>query len=589
MPGELTMREAAALLAEQIQRPPAALLYGPDGRPLMASSDRAGLEAVGKSGAWAMIEDAVNKTVRNQATSLTQIWDPQRGKPKPTSITYDTLRMMSNRNEWAAAIIKTRINQIGKAKWSITPKDPQDTSSSTKRMCDQVADLLHRPSLHGSRPNSRSWRQFIGEVLRDILVLDQGVIEKERNHRKWIVAMYPVDGATIQPNIDEKGGYGDDAYVQLVDGQVTARFGIEDLIVIMDNPQTDVRFAGYGFSPMEWLIMSVSAELYSSKYNASYFEKGAVPEGMINLGEDVAPEDLDAFRLYWVNEIMGKPWSIPIVGGKGVQWIPWRNSNKDMEFQAYQEWLLKKMCAVYQIPPQEVGELEDVNRSTAQEQATTNTTKSLEPVKTLIQDFFEVEVIGEYGLGLGDYIQFKFDEEPESEDAIDQRYSLRVQAGAATRNEWREKVNLEPAEDPGADMLLVAGQLVGLPTPQDIAVSGAAAQQQQQQQQQMQQQGAGPGTMPWKPADPNDPDVQAAQADHQLNHGAGPVEPQPVAKVAPDGRDRNPSLTEVHDNLEQVFERASTSLLDRLERLVGFTPAVTPAPVLDDDPTEVEW
>ena len=27
-------------------------------------------------------------------------------------------------------------------------------------------------------------------------------------------------------------------------GQITARFGIEDLVFMMDNPQTDVRFAG---------------------------------------------------------------------------------------------------------------------------------------------------------------------------------------------------------------------------------------------------------------------------------------------------------------------------------------------------------
>jgi phage portal protein BeeE len=112
---------------------------------------------------------------------------------------------------------------------------------------------------------------------------------------EWIAAMYPVDGATIAPNMDERGGYHDDAYVQVVDGQITARFGIEDLIFIMDNPQTDVRFSGYGFSPLENLIVSVTAELYSSKYNASYFEKGVVPEGMINLGPEASPEDVNAF------------------------------------------------------------------------------------------------------------------------------------------------------------------------------------------------------------------------------------------------------------------------------------------------------
>jgi hypothetical protein len=59
-------------------------------------------------------------------TTLSQVWDPSRGKPKPTPVTYDTLRMMAHRNEWVRAIIKTRKNQIGKAKWSIVPKDEDD-------------------------------------------------------------------------------------------------------------------------------------------------------------------------------------------------------------------------------------------------------------------------------------------------------------------------------------------------------------------------------------------------------------------------------------------------------------------------------
>ena len=275
---------------------------------------------------------------------------------------------------------RTRKNQIGDTEWKIAPKHKDDTRPEVLDLAEDVSRLLRHPSMHGSRPNSRSWRQFIGEVLEDILVLDAGCIEKERDGNGWIVAMYPVDGGTIRPNIDMHGGFPDNAYVQIVDGTVTANFGVEDLIYIMASPQTDVRFAGYGYSPLEHMIVSVTAELYSSKYNSSYFEKGAVPEGLLNLGEDCAPEDVDAFRLYWMNEIMGKPWSIPIVAGKGVSWEQWRSSNRDMQFMEYQLWLAKKMCAVYQIAPQDVGLIEDVNRSTADSQAVNSADKGLTPV-----------------------------------------------------------------------------------------------------------------------------------------------------------------------------------------------------------------
>jgi HK97 family phage portal protein len=579
---------------------PSKMLLGPDGRPLRVSTALSKAELVrwvkaetGEEIVDGVIVDEVAKRVRSQATSLTQVWDPHRGKPKPTPVTWETLRMMAHRNEWARAIIKTRKNQIGSVKWRIVPRDDDDSSASTRIMCEEMTKLLNRPSMRGSRPHSRSWRQFIGEVLEDVLVLDAGCIEKERDANGWIRALYPVDGATIRPNIDEYGGYRDDAYVQVVDGQVTARFGMEDLLYIMDNPSTDLRFAGYGFSPLEHMIVSVTAELFASKFNSSYFEKGAIPEGILNLGEDVAPEDVDAFRLYWMNEIMGKPWAIPIVAGKNVAWQQWRDSHKDMQFMEYQSWLLKKMCAGYQISPQEVGELEDVNRSTAQDQNEINKSKSLQPILTLIADMFEVELIGQHGQGLGDYIEFEWIEEKEDEALIDQKFSVRVQEGMASRNEWREAVNMEPSDEEGADMLLVAGQLNPLPSKEDVAVMGAAAQQQQQEEQQKQQMdqqqmmgGGGPGSMPWKPAQAQSPEVQNAMRSQRsaASAGMGPISGvrAPVRQMGgalgKQFDDRNPSLTEREVEFDDLWDRHHDELLEKLSRILGVPSGV------DDEP-----
>lgn len=533
----------------------AALLYGPDGKPLVTSA----------STDLVVAKQEVEKRVRNQATSLTSVWDPRRGKPKPTPVTFETLRMMANRNEIVRAIIKTRKNQIGRTKWSIVPKDEDDNTASTKRLCDQLTQLLRRPSMKGSRPHSRSWRQFIGEVLEDILVLDAGCIEKERNSFGWIVAMYPVDGATIRPNLDDRGGAPDDAYVQLVDGQVTARFGMEDLVYIMDNPLTDIRFAGYGYSPLEHLIVSVTAELFSSKYNADYFQKGSVPEGLLNLGEEVPPEDVDAFRLYWMNEIMGKPWAIPIVAGKGVTWQQWRQSNRDMEYMAYQQWLLKKICAGYQIPPQEIGELEDVNRSTADSQQETNATKSVEPILTLLADYIEVEIIGEHGQGVGDYVEFRWDEEQEDEERINRKFALMVENGAATRNEWREAVNMDPIDEDGADELLVSGQLQGLPSSQDLEALSASAKQEQEAQQFEQQLNATALARPAAGA-PGGQGVQPKRANPTA--GINSQTTRVSAGVGKVSQDRNPALTEREDDLVAVFDEAQDQLITGIARIL---------------------
>lgn len=537
----------------------ATTLLGPDGKPFGIVSGGTPLstgQALQKLDKETM-ELEIAKRVKAQGTTLSQVWDPSRGKPKPTSITYNTLRMIAQRNDWVAAIIKTRQNQIGKVKWGVLPQEEDEASPAVQELCRKLTNLLKRPSMHGSRPSSRSWRQFLAEYLRDILVIDNGVVEKEWTAEKWIAALYPVDGATIAPNMDERGGYHDDAYVQVVDGQVTARFGIEDLMVTIDNPQTDVRFAGYGFSPLEWLIVTVTAELYGSKYNASYFEKGAVPEGMINLGPEAAPEDVNAFRLYWMNEIMGRPWAIPILGGSKAEWIPWRASNKDMEFQAYQEWLLKKMCAIYQITPKEMGLIEDVNRSTAESEDTSEDENGIQPLLGLIEDSFEVDIVGEHGLGVGDWVKFEFEQQGESEAAILNRYSVMIPMGAATRGEMREALSMEPGEDPGLDEYLVDHEVLPLPSGSDLEALGAANQQQQQAEEAERKFGLEEKAHGLAE---REQERQSKETDAKVKALTRP-KPEKVGKVFDQ---HNPDLVEQQEEAERMFETANSELMREL-------------------------
>jgi hypothetical protein len=547
-------------------------IYGPDGRVIhvVGGAPLSASQALVKVDHDRMLEE-VAKRVKSQATTLSQVWDPSRGKPKPTSVTYQTLRMMAQRCEWVAAVIKTRQNQVRKAKWSILPKDRDDTSPGVQALIKKVTNLLKHPSMHGSRPSSRSWKQYASEIIRDILVLDQGCTEKEWTLDKWIAAVYPVDGATIAPNMDERGGYHDDAYVQTVDGQITARFGVEDLMVIIDNPQTDVRFSGYGFSPLESLIVSVSAELYSSKYNASYFEKGSVPEGMINLGPEAAPEDVNAFRLYWMNEIMGRPWAIPILGGSKAEWIPWRATNKDMEFMAYQEWLLKKICAMFNISPKELGLIEDVNRSTAESQDQSEQEKGIEPLLELIQDSFEVEIIGEHGLGVGDYVEFKFEEEGESEEAILNRFSIAIPMGAATRAEMREALNMEPGENEGLNEFLVDHEVLPLPSGADLEALGAANKQQQEAEEAEHQFGLAE----------QEHERQSKETDAKAKAWqAGAKKPEsrlnkPAGKVGKVFDQPSPGLLEHQADAEGIFEAANKDLMRELGDILEIPLAKT--------------
>lgn len=536
----------------------------------------------------------VQKRVRSRAVSLVSAMDRERGKQKPTPVGYETLRLLSQRNEWARAIINTRKRQVAGVKWSIGLKDTDDPTGASAEAARVLTKLLKHPCLGGSRPQSMHWQQWLGMWLEDLLVFDRGCIEKEWNKKSWPVALYPVDGSTIRPNMDEQGGFYRDAYIQVVDGQKTAEFGMEDLIVAMYNPTTDVKLAGYGYSPLEALVVSVTADLHAAKFNADYFQKGSIPEGILSLGQDVDPEHVDAFRQYWMSEITGKAWTLPIIGGsENPEFIDWRQSNRDMQFMEYQDWLLQKMCAVFEMDKTELGSIEDVNRSTAETTDSQQQRKGITPLLEFIANTINLEIVGEHGAGLGDFLEFSFDEVGESADEINNKFAPLVAAGAANREEWRDAHGLEAAKDgtvgaEGHAMYLSDGQPQPLPSSKDVAVMGAAAtlqQQQEAQQQDMEHQnlqadkqaaaddGGGAGGaggekagMPWKPADGDHPDVKAAMADHDREQGIGP---RNVGKTHPGGHDRHPALTGNVQDLDDVFASATDRLLEGLSTLVG--------------------
>lgn len=570
-------------------------IYDRNGHPMVVqpptAPDTVGAADDGFAKAYAT---EVSKRVRTRAVTMNTIVDRDRGRQKPTPVTYETLRLMARRNEWVRAIINRRKRQIAGVKWDIVLKDTDDPSGAAAKAAKGVRKLLERPTMHGSDPKDTHWQQWLGMLLGDLYELDRMCAEKERDRTGWIIALYPVDGSTIRPNLDDRGAfYPDDAYIQVVDGVREAAFPLEDMMVGIYNPQTDVNLAGYGLSPLETLIVSVTADLHAAKYNSEYFTSGNVPEGIINLGEDVDPEAVDAFRHYWMTEITGKPWSTPIIGGsKAPDWISWRDSNRDMQFMEYQQWLLQKMCAVFEIDQKDLGQIADVNRATADSQDGANERVGIQPVLEFLKHWLDLEVIGEHGQGLGDYLEFQWEETGESAEAINAKFAPMHQAGVAAGSEWREAHGMDPDGDPGAThgkeglrMHLTAGEQRPLPSGKDADVLGAAASQQREDEQQQQQferedhvsdreherqqqaEGGGQASqVPWQPADGDDPKTRQAMSDHDRESGVGP---RNVGKTHPAaGHDRNPAVTRQVTSLEDVLITATENLARQLAEVL---------------------
>jgi hypothetical protein len=332
-------------------------------------------------------------------------------KDRKYSLTYDTLKRISNQLSVVGAIINTRIAQIASFSqpyrttkslgFIVRHKDPEHpTTASEKRFIKQLEDFIaccgepgrQNPHTRVRRPN---FEGFLKMIVRDSLTYDQTSFEIVPRRNGIPFEFRAVDGATIRLAAPEQSSgqeksyfqrnpiqenahmqprfsglyagqrYGqlsspDDLiqYVQLINGQIENVYTDSELAFGVRNPRTDIYIQGYGFGEMEQLITILTSMLYAEEYNRRFFTQGAHPKGMLNFkGDNWTPDQLEAFKRQWVGQVAGteNAWKTPITQSEGVEWIDMQMSNQDMQFNVWLEYLIKVSSAVFLIDPAEIN------------------------------------------------------------------------------------------------------------------------------------------------------------------------------------------------------------------------------------------
>lgn len=166
----------------------------------------------------------------------------------------------------------------------------------------------------------------------------------------------PVDGRHV-PDTD----FDAVRYLQLDRFQrPVAGFTQRQLMYLITNPRTDIEQAGYGLSKVEMMVEAVTSYLFAHGYNRRYFERGTNIKGFLAFdGKEPPADSRRSFERYWRALVSGveNAHNVPMVWGENKpQWVPFGNANnRDMEFSAWMDFLLKLMCAICQIDPAEIN------------------------------------------------------------------------------------------------------------------------------------------------------------------------------------------------------------------------------------------
>lgn len=294
-------------------------------------------------------------------------------KDKPSNITYGTLKAIAWKTPAVQAVIQTRINQIGsfsriqsnryelgyRIKTRDTNKEP---TRAEKKWIEQMESLINRTGVTENPRGRDDFETFLKKLAFDMLVYDQTCFEVVPDRRGRPVEWYAIDAASVRI-ADSASTFVDEdktkatRYVQVYDGMVITEYNQEDLCFGVRNPRSDLRVYGYGTSELEMLVPAITSLLWAWEYNQKFFSQGSAAKGIINFKGTIPEKSLQAFRRQWYAQLssVANAWRTPITNSEDLQWINLQQSSRDMEFNAWMDFLIKVCCAMYCMDPAEIN------------------------------------------------------------------------------------------------------------------------------------------------------------------------------------------------------------------------------------------
>lgn len=406
--------------------------------------------------------------------------DSMNYKDKPSSLSYGILYQMSVKNSIIASVINTRISQVSMftqpARFSedgigyeIRLRDPAVVPNDEQQEVMRSLELFLENCGYKYDAERDNFDTFIRKIVRDSLTYDQATFEIIPDRKGLPAEFVAVDAATIRAatesfdadstwSVNSPKKKDEVKWVQVVDGTVVSWFTADEMAFGIRNPRTNINLQPYGFSELEQLINQITSHLYAEEYNSKFFSQGGTTKGIINIKSDPNgignKEQLESFKRQWRAQVNGMTgaWKTPVLQvPDGIEYINVSQSNRDMEFSQWMNYLVNIICAIYAIDPAEINFANNggatgqssVFESSQEQKLKNSKDKGLKPLLRFIESFINKNLIYKFSQ---DYVfAFKgLDEQSDEEKAELESKQVRVWK---TVNEIRKEHGEEPIEN----------------------------------------------------------------------------------------------------------------------------------------------
>ncbi|WP_158810106.1 phage portal protein [Beijerinckia sp. L45] len=326
-------------------------------------------------------------------------WDYPAGynlwlQPRPEAVTFGTLRSLADGYDLLRLVIETRKDQIARLAWSIKPRGTGAAADAAR--ADALTTFFCKPDgIHG-------WADWLRLLLEELFVIDAPALYLRRNRSGQLIALMPLDGATIKPVIDAWGRTPQPsfeggqtvypvAYQQVLKGFPAVDYSVRDLLYRPRNPRVN---KAYGFSPVEQVMTTVNIALRRQLFLMDYFTDGNIPDSLIGVPDTWTPDQIGSYQKYWDAYFSGdaarRRRAKFVPGGVAKTFI----QTKEPELKSvFDDWLARIVCFAFSVSPQAL--VQQMNRATAEVQKDLAEEEGLAPilqwVKALVDDLLADE------------------------------------------------------------------------------------------------------------------------------------------------------------------------------------------------------
>lgn len=354
-----------------------------------------------------------------------------------SGVPFEVLARMAN-IPIVKTIIGTRIDQIKtflkfsqddqkpgykiQRKRGLFDDNKKELSSQDKRKVEYIVNCIEYGGRGGKWDDGDDLGDFVTKIMSDSLSVDQATAEIIRDRKGDYFKHVAVDGSLIRLLDCNDPRYADQfkgmevnnvlpKYCQVWNGQIATSPLTQEPILYYPwelmygqrNKTTNVRGNGYGVSELEASIELVTYIVWGIQYNGNFFKQGSNPKGFLNIKDgNLSNGVLNEFRQAWSQMVVGVNNShrLPIFEGLNMEWIDLQQTNRDMEFQLWNEFLIVMFCSMYKIDPSELGfhfknQAEMFGQTGQKERIDHSKKKGLEPLLIFLQKLISKYIVSE--------------------------------------------------------------------------------------------------------------------------------------------------------------------------------------------------